>query len=134
MVLNIKEKEWFVNKNRPQDLGLCPPHTFERQPGTSLWLSLNISWYLRLLEQLLFALNAGSSHSVKLDVPAHPNESSIRLRIASAINIFKPLLIAADLLLAYRPLKAFKLRITVMTDPFVFRQPLPLLLHSGSRS
>ena len=44
--------------------------------------------------QLLLAVNAVFSHWVKLDVPAHPKEKSVRLKITSAISIFNHLLIA----------------------------------------
>ena len=45
--------------------------------------------------QFELALNAGPSHPVKLDVPAHPKDKSVRVRITSAINIFSHLLIAS---------------------------------------
>jgi len=43
--------------------------------------------------QLLLTPNAGPSHFVKVDVPAHPKEKSVKVKIASAINIFNHLLI-----------------------------------------
>ena len=44
--------------------------------------------------QFVLALNAGFSHSVKLDVPAHPKEKSVTVKIARAIKIFNHILIA----------------------------------------
>ena len=44
--------------------------------------------------QFELALNAGPSHAVKFDVPAHPKEKSVKVKIANAINIFIHLLIA----------------------------------------
>jgi len=45
--------------------------------------------------QFELALNAGPSHPVKLDVPPHPRDKSVRVKITSAINIFSRLLIAS---------------------------------------
>jgi hypothetical protein len=38
---------------------------------------------------------------VKLDVPAHPKEKSVKVKIAGAINIFSHLLIAVSLPFEY---------------------------------
>ena len=45
--------------------------------------------------QFELALNAGPSHPVNLDVPAHPKEKNVKAKIASAMNIFNHLLIAS---------------------------------------
>jgi len=52
--------------------------------------------------QFELALNAGPSHPVKLDVPAHPKEKRVRVRITSAINTFSHLLIASTPLFIYK--------------------------------
>ncbi len=44
--------------------------------------------------QLLLTLNAGPSQSVKVDVPAHPKEKSVKIKIANVINNFSHFLIA----------------------------------------
>ena len=52
--------------------------------------------------QFELALNAGPSHPVKLDVPAHPKEKRVRVRITSAINTFSRLHIALTPPLIYK--------------------------------
>ena len=47
--------------------------------------------------QFELALNAGPSHPVKLDVPTHPKQKSIKDKITIAVNIFNRLLIAQHL-------------------------------------